>query len=519
MSLRYRWNRVATSLITLGFCFGCANPLQRSNAKSNKPLSPDDCLIRNQAKRDANTIEFEVDFIKEITNKSSTISQSQPIQYVFEGEPNQVLYIEPTVYTTEQKICLNILASGVQPIYSGVLQNLQIPLRTKGKYALDLSILQGATSYDLTLRLEKSIAKSNLNSSTSRPSTKFPAKPPLNSTPYRDVFWRKSPLEGRAYNVSRKPPINYYNGYDDPDLKSIIGKVLDYQIKKGKRLSSHNISITLINMETQEFAHHKGKERRFPASIVKMFWMVIFYDLMNAGILGETVDIENNLEKMIDESDNTAASEIFDLISNAPSNAESKAFNYKNWEENRFKMNAFFQDADYKKIYISQKTFPFTGEGEYGNFPKGYEKDIRKNVPIRNAISTEHAARLMYEIMTGQAVSPTFSQEMRKLLKRDLSNSAEWYRRNPQMEFNPVIRFFGQYLPENVALYSKAGWTSKTRQEVAYIEWENTQYILAIFLDNSPDLAQNLTLFPELSCIIFEEMTERKCDRTRYTTK
>ncbi|MBP0020068.1 MAG: serine hydrolase [Cyanobacteria bacterium SBLK] len=510
MNLRYCWNRVVTSFIALGFCFGCTNPLQRSNVKSNKPLSPDDCLIRNQAKRDVNTIEFEVDFIKGITNKSSTISQSQPIQYVFEGELNQVLYIEPTVYTAEQKICLNILASGVQPIYSGVLQNLQIPLRIEGKYAIDLSMLQGATSYDLTLRLEKSTINSHLSSS--RPPTKLPAHPFTAST-HINANPPSSSIE-RVYEPFLLPQLRYSN-----TLQSIIDEIIYYRTKKGKVLRIDNISITLIDTKEKEFAHYEGDELRFPASVIKMFWMVIFYDLWNSGNLTQ-IEYDNSLEDMKNmmlKSDNKAASNIVDLISDAPSKSDG---DYYNWLGRRERMSDFFQKARYADINISQKTFPFPFPklGKYGISPQGYELRMRgdPNNPIRNKISTDHAARLMYEIVDNKAI-PSSNYEMRQLLTRDLSY--DWNKINPQMEFNPVLRFFGEYLPRNTTLISKAGWTSKTRQEVAYIESGNTKYILAIFLDNSPDLAQDITLFPDLSCIVFRRMAERECDRNRYKTK
>ena len=61
-----------------------------------------------------------------------------------------------------------------------------------------------------------------------------------------------------------------------------------------------------------------------------------------------------------------------------------------------------------------------------------------------NQITTYHAARLMYEIFTKQAISLSSSQKMADLLKRDLHPQA-WKRNPPDSdEFNPVENLLGE---------------------------------------------------------------------------
>jgi hypothetical protein len=113
----------------------------------------------------------------------------------------------------------------------------------------------------------------------------------------------------------------------------------------------------------------------------------------------------------------------------------------------------------------------------------------------------------MYEIVTGQALSPEYSQKMQQWLHKDLTLEL-WQKLDPnQGEFNPVRTFFGESLPKDVYFLSKAGWTSKTRQEVAYIRSNGGQkaYILAIFAEDKA-YAQDGKIFPMMSRLVFERM-------------
>lgn len=138
--------------------------------------------------------------------------------------------------------------------------------------------------------------------------------------------------------------------------------------------------------------------------------------------------------------------------------------------------------------------------------PAGFDKQLRgKNIqkPIRNKITTDDAALLIHEIINNP------HQEMRKLLTRNIDPSF-WRKQPPNpIEFNPVESFFGEGLEglgsEN--MISKAGWTSASRQEVAYIKSKDgkTEYILTVFGD-SADYAKSKKIFPEIAKIVYQEM-------------
>lgn len=305
--------------------------------------------------------------------------------------------------------------------------------------------------------------------------------------------------------------IDYPNFNSSKELQSIIDEVITLAQKKD--LSTKEISITLIDINKGEVAGYQENILRFPASVAKLFWMVALYSQFENSILQDPGMFSVDLYKMMKESDNEAASRIIDRITDTKSGSELKGTQYQNWLYKRTWINRFFQKVGYQGINISNKTFPISSE--MMEQPKGRDLQLRGgNIQnqVRNKISTRQAARLMYEIANQRAFSPEYSQNMITWLDRteDLK-SGSWKNIDPNFHFNPIKGFFGEYfstISQPVYFASKAGWTSKTRQEVAYINDGKNAYILAIFAE-SPDYAQNWKIFPEMSKIVYQKMRDR----------
>jgi len=308
-----------------------------------------------------------------------------------------------------------------------------------------------------------------------------------------------------AYNVVNPP-----NFTESKELDKIIQGLT--KLAKSKNLPVESLSITVIDIYKQTIGGYKQKTLRYPASVVKLFWIVVLEAKINQGLIQLDSNINSDLEKIICKSDNDAASEIVDIITQAQSlkNKLNKE-GFIQWKKQRQSINRFFQKANYQDINITQKTFPIPNLKI--NEPQGTDLQIRGDnpqKPIRNKITTYHAARLMYEIVSQQAVSPEYSQQMIGLLVRDLRRES-WKFDPPNLdEFNPVENFLGEGLAnEEVKFASKAGWTTSSRQEVAYISTLDgkTRYILAIFGDD-PAYGKSRTIFPEMSKLVFESMTK-----------
>lgn len=216
------------------------------------------------------------------------------------------------------------------------------------------------------------------------------------------------------YNLKTSPNFKY-----SPKLQKIVNDAVN--LASERDLPKQQISITLIDAKTGETAGYKQDTPRYPASVIKMFWMVVLYAQLENNIWESEDDFTPYLRKMIEESDNEAASLIVDLITSTRSSPTLKEEKFELWKYKRQQINRFFQEAGYKNINIIQKTFPIY----HINFPepKGSESQLL-GVPIRhwNKITTRHASRLIYEICYAkQAVSQEASSKMCEWLKRDLN--------------------------------------------------------------------------------------------------
>ncbi|MGH8001017.1 MAG: serine hydrolase [Brasilonema sp.] len=307
-----------------------------------------------------------------------------------------------------------------------------------------------------------------------------------------------------VYNLKTPP-----NFKQSQELQAIVNDVVNLTATKG--LPKEALSITLIDAKTGETAGYQQDTLRYPASVVKLFWMVVLYAQIQSGMWKNEEDFTPYLAKMIKESDNEAASFILDQVTGTHSEPELDSEKFKIWKNKRQQVNRFFQKAGYKGINISQKTFPI----DYLNLPepKGSELQMLGNpVSNWNKITTKQGARLLYEICyAGQAVYPQASKKMCAWLKRDL-NPKVWQKKPLDSDgFNPVQTFLGESLSEtNARFYSKAGWVSLSRAEAAMIATGNSgaTYILAIFAGDSA-YADDTQILPQMSRLVYNRMTSR----------
>lgn len=302
-----------------------------------------------------------------------------------------------------------------------------------------------------------------------------------------------------VYNVKTPPPQTY-----DQKLQEIVDQAVKLATAKG--FSTESLSITLIDVhdpDAHTFAGYQNQTLRFPASVAKLFWMVAFYEAVDRGMIAKPKSFDQDLTRMMSISDNDGASRILDAITDTQSGTTLEAEALNTFLQKRFQINQFFRKAGYEGIRLSTKNYPIYSLGQPE--PTGRELQVRENDSFRNQVTTDQAGRIMYEIYTRQAVSPQYSTRMAYLLTRDL-NPKRW-KNDP---ISPIKGFLGEYLPPKIYFGSKVGYTSKSRQEAAFVRTLDDQamYILVVFADD-PAYAKDETIFPAISRLIFDQMVAR----------
>lgn len=245
--------------------------------------------------------------------------------------------------------------------------------------------------------------------------------------------------------------------------------------------------------------HYRGVERIYPASVVKLFYLVAVYEWLDKEMIQSSPELERAVRDSIVDSSNDATSLVVDVLTGTTSGPELPAGPFNTWKSQRNLVNRYFQSlgwGELKAINVNQKTWC---DGAYGR-ERAFLGEMMDN---RNMLTTNATARLLHSIIGGVAVSSPFSQQMMDLMKRSL-DPAE-LADDPE---NQVTGFLGDGLPLETRVWSKAGLTSRVRHDAAYIELSDANpYLLVVFTEGKPQ-SQSETLLPFVSKQVAEAMRE-----------
>jgi len=234
---------------------------------------------------------------------------------------------------------------------------------------------------------------------------------------------------------------------------------------------------------------YRGSERIYPASVVKLFYLVAIYEWLEGGMIPSSPELERAILDMIVDSSNDATSLVVDVLTGTTSGPELPPGPFATWKYQRNIVNRYYQSLGWEElesINVNQKTW---GDGPYGR-ERVFLGELMDN---RNMLTTDAVARLLHSIIGGVAVSSGRSQQMMNLLQRSL---------NPPKQDgveNQVTGFLGGGLPNNAQLWSKAGWTSQVRHDAAYIEIPNKPPFLLVVFTEGKTHSNNPELIPFIS--------------------
>ena len=312
-------------------------------------------------------------------------------------------------------------------------------------------------------------------------------------------FAAKSPPFQLSYNIKESPPF-----IPDSYLQKIVDDVVNLVSQRG--LSSENLSVSLVDLQDRPCCRYAGYQHeipRFPASVAKLFWLVALLGQAEQENYSYREYIsQQDLYKLIQDSDNNPASLIIDYLTKTTSGDKLYGQDYIRWYQKRSWINSYFNMAGYN-VNLTQKNYPIPELNLLD--PAGRELQMRENSnnPIRNSLLTYDVARLLYEIYRDESVSFDTSQVVKKLLLRD-------YELEKLKTYNSIQGFFGEGLnPSEISLYSKVGWTKSSRQDAAIISSRDgrVRYILVVFGDD-PSFADNWEIFPDISGLVYHRMME-----------
>jgi beta-lactamase class A len=268
------------------------------------------------------------------------------------------------------------------------------------------------------------------------------------------------------------------------ELSALAQRAVDAAVArfKEKDVKADQLGISIARLDRANGSYvsgsYRGDQPMYPASVVKMFFLAHLHEELARKRVRMNPELERATKDMIVESSNDATALVLDTVTKTTGGPELPPGQLTEWMNRRQAVNRWFKSLGYTGVNASQKTW---NEGPYGRERQGYGP----NWELRNSLTPDACLRLMSEIALDKIVSSERCAEMRGLMARSIlaeDKKADYQSRS----------FTGKVLPAGTKLWSKAGYTSTVRHDVAYVKTAAGQEIvLAIFTksqSNTPDL-------------------------------
>ncbi|NJN04762.1 MAG: serine hydrolase [Leptolyngbyaceae cyanobacterium SL_1_1] len=242
---------------------------------------------------------------------------------------------------------------------------------------------------------------------------------------------------------------------------------------------------------------YRGVELIYPASVVKLFYLVAAHEWLEQGMIATSAELERAMRDMIVDSSNDATSLVVDILTGTTSGPELSGGPFETWKQQRNLVNRYLRSLQWlelETVNVNQKTWC---DGPYGR-ERAFLGEAIEN---RNSLTTDAVARLVHSIIGGVSVTSARSQAMMQLMRRSLA---------PEVlaadSENQVTGFLGAGVPQSAQVWSKAGLTSKVRHDVVYVEdAQRSPYLLAVFTEGVAH-SQNEAILPFVSRQVWKAM-------------
>jgi beta-lactamase class A len=279
-----------------------------------------------------------------------------------------------------------------------------------------------------------------------------------------------------------------------PELQRLVDRAVQQTLEKfaDRKLATNHLAITLVDLRDPQKpvqASFRGNEQIYPASVIKLFYLAAAHQWMEEGRIQDTDELRRAMRDMIVESYNEPTGYVMDLLTGTTSGPELSPVEMEQWYHKRNAVNRYFAALGYTNINANRKPWC---EGPYGR----EQQSVKMHAPNhRNWLTTDATARLMTEIVTGKAVSPARCEQMMTLLQRDpFSKTAS--------AGGQSRGYTGMAVPPGTKLWSKAGWTSQTRHDAAYVELPNgAKFVLVTF---TTDHAQEREIIATIARVVVD---------------
>ena len=272
----------------------------------------------------------------------------------------------------------------------------------------------------------------------------------------------------------------------DPSIAARLRAAAEATHQAYPKLKAEDLAISVVDLTNPMVmarADHRGDEKFYPASVIKLFFMADVYATKKQHI----GDVDRALKEMIVVSDNDATAYLVDILADTVPGPPLEGRALRRYIDKRREINKRFQKVGYAdNVSAMMKPWSF---GPYGvDLQVLGEKRVNRNMLTANA-----TASLLLWI---QRLRAPGAAEMMALMERPLSP--------PRADENQVQEFIGAALPTGARLWSKAGWTSEVRHDAAYVELPGGRKLILVIFTRG--IADDVTLIPAVAKNVLTEL-------------
>ncbi len=271
------------------------------------------------------------------------------------------------------------------------------------------------------------------------------------------------------------------------DLQAFLERTLVELAGRDTKLRTTDVRVALLDLtrgEPPRLAQVRGEGPIYPASVVKLVYLMAAYAWQEAGRLTIDSALDADLTAMIRQSSNHATQRVFARLTDTEPGPELPADAYRLFRERRLAVKRWLESLGITDLHCVNPTYDGGGDlfGRDRQFLRdatvpGAPRRPNGEYPNRQAMTAVGTAKLLGLLATDRALTPQDSAIVRARMRRDPAEQpylvhriAGGARRLPGVE---VFAKSGTWGPD----YADAGIVRDAR---------GRQFVLVVFTEASP---------------------------------
>ena len=170
-------------------------------------------------------------------------------------------------------------------------------------------------------------------------------------------LWSSAPAQPKMVERSSLLPVVSLQDLVNNAAHAALTKFAD------QKLTESQLSITLIDLRDRRHpvtASFRGNERVYPASVVKLFYLVAVHRWLEDKKIQQTDELKRAVRDMIVDSSNEATQYVVDVLTQTTGGFELPPQEMEAWQYKRNAMNRYYSSLGFTNINVNQKTFAKT---------------------------------------------------------------------------------------------------------------------------------------------------------------